>query len=80
MSSNSTLSDLAERARALIARPIRSRQTLMLRERFIFLNLVICTVFSVLVTGAILSVLVSETWRFFASEEVSFADFAFGTK
>ena len=80
MSSNSTLSDLAERARALIARPIRSRQTLMLRERFIFLNLVICTVFSVLVTGAILSVLVSETWRFFASDEVSLADFALGTK
>lgn len=51
-----------------------------MREFFIFAVLVLCALFSVLVTISILGVLVTETWRFFDSDEVTVRGFLFGTQ
>ncbi len=79
ISSNRT-EDLSERVQSVFCEPMRSLRLVRFREAFIFAILVLCSLFSLLVTVSIVAVLASETWQFFASEEVTVRQFLFGTQ
>lgn len=80
MSSASLQEDLSTRVQSVFSKPMRSLRRIRVREFFIFAVLVLCALFSVLVTISILGVLVTETWRFFDSDEVTVRGFLFGTQ
>lgn len=80
MSSADLQDALSDRVQSVFSNPMRSLRVIRFREFFIFGVLILCALFSVLVTVSILGVLVTETWRFFASDEVTVSGFLFGTQ
>lgn len=70
----------AARVRNLFSRPMRPLKGIRLREFFIFVGLVLCAVFSILVTISIIGVLITETLQFFRSDEVTVGGFLLGTE
>ncbi|WP_235935071.1 phosphate ABC transporter permease subunit PstC [Candidatus Laterigemmans baculatus] len=70
----------AARVRELFSRPMRPLQGIRFREFFIFATLVLCAIFSILVTVSIIGVLITETLQFFRSDEVTVGEFLFGTE
>lgn len=68
-------SDLNQRVRAILDRQRRSLGAVRLREMAVYGVLILCGLFSLLVTIAIVGVLLSETLRFFRAEEVTLANF-----
>ncbi len=65
---------------ALRRRAVRSLMGVRVREWFIKGVLAGCTLFSILVTVAIVGLLFGESWRFFQFEEVTLAEFLTGTQ
>lgn len=72
--------ELGATVQDIVSGPLRSLRGVRLRETFIYIGLVACGLFSLFVTLAILGVLVTETLRFFASEEVSVGEFLGSTE
>lgn len=77
--SSSTRVTVAQPA-ALRNRAVRSLTWVRLREGVIKSGLASCTLFSILVTVAIIALLFGESWRFFQFEEVTLAEFLTGTQ
>lgn len=72
--------ELSARVHALLAGPSRSLAATRARELMIYAGLIACGLFSVLVTVAILAVLLTESVRFFASEQVTLTNFLTSTE
>lgn len=64
---------------ALLGRP-RSRASRAFMEGSIRFSLMVCGVFSIAITFAIIAVLFSESYKFFNLPDVTLSEFAFGTK
>lgn len=58
-----------------LQKPRRNLSLIRLRESFVFLSLICCGLFSLLVTVSIVFVLISETLNFFKADEVTLANF-----
>jgi phosphate transport system permease protein len=72
--------ELGERVARFLGADHRSLAAVRAKEVAIYLVLIFCGLFSLLVTAAILYVLSSETIRFFQSEEVTLGNFLGSTK
>lgn len=59
---------------------LRSKTLRRTRESIVLGFLILCGLFSILTTGAIIVVLTKEAITFFGLEQVTFSDFAFGTQ
>ena len=75
-----TLPQLEQQVQTLLARERRNLSWVRFRERGIFLCLVGCGLFSLLVTGSIIFVLASETAKFFQFSEVTLSNFFLSTQ
>ncbi len=71
---------LNDRVRELLASPRRSLAVIRAREAGVYVLLVMCGLFSLLVTVAILWVLSTEMLNFFSSDEVTLANFLGSTE
>lgn len=75
-----TASQTNETPDILSKRTFRSLSVTRLRERLIMIGLAACTLFTVLITVSIVSLLLVQTIEFFKMPETSVSDFLFGTK
>ena len=66
---------LEEQVQALLSRDRRSLNLVRFREKGIFLGLIGCGLFSLLITGSIIFVLASETVKFFQFPDVTLSNF-----
>jgi phosphate transport system permease protein len=73
--STTTARDLAGSIQQVFASPRRSLRGTRAREVVIFFMLILCAIFSILITVAIIGVLIRETITFFGYEEVTLANF-----
>ncbi len=76
----SRLRDLRDRVGKLIRSEQRTLRMVRAREIGIYVALVLCGLFSLLVTAAIVFVLTTETVRFFEADEVTITNFLASTK
>ncbi len=72
--------ELNERVASLLGGDQRSLAMIRSREALVYVLLILCGIFSLLVTVAIIVVLVTETLEFFRSDEVTFLDFIGSTR
>ena len=75
MSASGSVSELDDRVRSILASDRRSLRGVRIREFGIYAVLVLCGVFSLLITMAIVGVLFTETLNFFRSDEVTVTNF-----
>jgi phosphate transport system permease protein len=75
MISPESTADLNDRVRSILAADRRSLKGVRIREVGVYAVLVLCGVFSLLITIAIVGVLFTETLNFFRSDEVSVSNF-----
>lgn len=67
--------DLAATAQQIFAAPRRSLRITRAFEKLVFMALILCAVFSILITLSIIGVLIKETVTFFGYPEVTLANF-----
>lgn len=71
---------LDQRVADLMGNPRRPLAGVRLRESLVYGGLVLCGVFSLAITGAILVVLLSQTLQFFSADEVTLSNFLTSAK
>jgi phosphate transport system permease protein len=77
---NQAMQILEGNAQAFLARQRRSLTLVRLREAVVFLALICCGLFSLLITVSIVCVLLTETVQFFRADEVSISNFVGSTQ
>ncbi|KAA1261586.1 Phosphate transport system permease protein PstC [Rubripirellula obstinata] len=75
MNTPESTADLNDRVRSILAADRRSLRGVRIREIGVYAVLVLCGVFSLLITIAIVGVLLTETLNFFRSDEVTLSNF-----